>query len=232
MMVHMTKAWEGDWQEVLEKLDSFLPRLGPRWVIANNLEDRIEVIKAFRGKVDRFIVAEDYEKKALEFFNVTLGQERPYSVSELVGMYLAKDFEYLTFYASDIEISDHTWIKAGLALLDDTIVTVSPGWQGDALNPSQEFEDWVVAEKTIYPELIEVYDWGCSTPFFSDQAFLARVDTLRQPIYNFEDNFIASKYPWYGGNTFERRVGQFLAQTGKRKAILKDWNYVHETKPH
>lgn len=227
-IIHTTKCWAGDWQDVLAKIDTFLP--SPKWVIANNLVNRKEVAEAFKGKVDKFIVAEDYEKNALKFFKVVLDKERPYTVSELVGLYLAKRFDYLMHYAGDVEITDHSWINE--LLLTDEIVAVSPGWGGDENHPSQDFDTWVRQEQKIYPDLIRAYDWGCLTPFFSDQAYLIKVDTFRKPIYNFSNAFIAEKYPNYGGNSFERRVGQWMMETGKRRAILKDWKYGHTAKPH
>ena len=124
-----------------------------------------------------------------------------YSVAELCAIYLCKT-KYLAYVQSDC-ITDGDWVKDGIEILEKEkqISVISP-----------------YSEVNTYGEL----DY-----MFSDQAFLIRADEFNKPIYSFTEPEL-NNYPDYGGNSFEKMVGRYLHNSGKRRMILYEHYCHHE----
>lgn len=130
----------------------------------------------------------------------------------------ARGYEYILWYAGDVIPPKKNWTKYAVELLDYYPI-VSP-FQNE---PYREYVEMAKAQG--YPKLEET-DFGFTTVLFSDHAYISKVSTMESIDYNI-DNSIKDYYPQHGGNSFERRVAQWLADTDKRVAVLKDYKFYH-----
>ena len=113
------------------------------------------------------------------------------------------------------------WVTVALPLLEKYPI-VSPFWEIG-------YQEYVETAKREEKGGFEETDFGFEEHFFSDQAYFAKVSTMKAIDYNL-DHPIKAHYPPHGGNSFECRVAQWLSVTGKKRAVLKDFRYKHTTR--
>ncbi len=205
-----SKAWQGDYRRLLaggfdRKHSLCKYPFDERWLLLNNIDDELDkkTVKELTG-ADLVVWAADHADEALDFFGLKkkdLGKAYYYSICELVELYLAKDFDYLCHFASDTLLSKpYDWITPSIKLMetDPTIITTSPN-----------SEDSMA--------------YGMKNQFFSDQAYIIKVDEWRKPgvfSYLFPD---LNEFPSYGGDAlFERRAARYLNNHGKYRQLLKE----------
>lgn len=116
------------------------------------------------------------------------------------------DTEYILWYAGDVIPPTTDWVKDALPLLDDYPI-VTCRW--DDVEPDKDRTDF-----------------GWTTYLFSDQCYIARAEYMRNIDYE-TDHPIKKEYPQHGGNSFERRVAQWLASQGTPMAVLTNHRYQH-----
>lgn len=215
-LIVSTKAWQGDYLEVADRWSSIKCPF-ETWVVTNNLDDPFP-----EGVFDKVYRAEDYEWESQVMIDLEMGPERPYTVSEIVELRLAQDVDYLVHFASDVEPPDNwAWVPRGVSLLD-TYPIVTPCWED-----AEKYLAWHGAHAGL-GEVLRT-DFGFVDQTFSDQAYLVKPEVLSQKIYN-HDHPIKELYPAHGHNSFERRIGQWLADTDQWRAVLKDFTYYHVPK--
>lgn len=129
--------------------------------------------------------------------------------------------EYILWYAGDALPPKKDWITPALKLLEKYPI-VSPFWEDN-------FTDYVRTSKAQNRGIFTETDFGFEDQFFSDQAYIAKVKTMKNIDYSL-DHPIKQFYPQHGGNSFECRVGQWLATTDQKRAVLKDFTYRHTPK--
>lgn len=130
-------------------------------------------------------------------------------------------YDYILWYASDVKPPAEDWTEAALPLLDKYPM-VSPFWESN-------FDDYVRMMKQQERCSNEVTDFGFADQFFSDQAYFAKVETMLKIDYDTEHS-IRQYYPQHGGNSFECRIAQWLANTNQLRAVLRDFSYRHTTR--
>lgn len=148
-------------------------------------------------------------------------QAWPYTAPEMVEMHLANESraKYWVHYASDVGLSDWEWWKDAMPLLEDYAV-VMPFWASEGL------DTWVSwAKREPGQKTFETTPWGIETHMFSDQCFMVKLPfkpnlNCRHPI--------KQHYPAHGGNSFERRVAQWLARTNQKVAVMGQHHYNHQ----
>lgn len=132
-----------------------------------------------------------------------------------------RKYDYILWYASDVKPPEGDWITPALELLKDYPI-VSPFWTEDF----EAYALYSVQRGSLGG--FKKTDFGFEDHFFSDHAYLAKVETMVNIDYHL-DHPIKSHYPQHGGNSFECRVAQWLATTGQKRAVLKDFKYRHTT---
>lgn len=204
-----TKCWEGDWRTVLERAKTFhFDQL-----VMNNVEDPKTVEKAAKKLIDRVIIAEEYIKEAKKALDChPTPNAMPYSISELVEIYLADGL--LVHYASDVIPPSPEWITEAIPLLDK-YTAVSPFWEADVNDFAKH-----------HPQMLERTDFGFTTPYFSDQAYLIDPSVFRKKVYNHKHS-IGDDFPEHGHDDFEKRIAMWLADTNQRRAVLTKYRYFH-----
>lgn len=135
----------------------------------------------------------------------------------------ARKATHILWFASDVkpQFDIEVFKSVALPLLKDYPI-VSPFWG------TESFEYYSATAQRETGTGFEYTDFGFEDHLFSDQAYLAEVDTMFKLNYKC-DHPIKKHYPQHGGNSFECRVGQWLATTGKKRAVLKDFRYQHTT---
>lgn len=148
-----------------------------------------------------------------------IGEGHPYTVSELYAVNNVKS-EYILWYASDVKPPAENWIETAIPLLEEYPI-VSPFW-------SEPYKEYV---KTCDRQEVGGFkqtDFGFEDHMFSDHAYIARTEVMRNIDYE-TDSYVKKYYPPHGGNSFECRVAQWLEATDQRRAVLKDFQYRHTT---
>lgn len=145
--------------------------------------------------------------RVLSFFNLYEEDFKGgynYSIGELTAIWLAHSCDYLCYVQGDCTPTSGDWVTEGIDILekDPSVSAVSP--------------------------LSEVNTWHGSDnrdQFFSDQAFLIRIPEFRKAIY--EGGPDIPEYPPHGGDSFEKKVAQYLRRNGTYRHILTNHWYVH-----
>lgn len=131
----------------------------------------------------------------------------PYFTPEMKAINQCRT-DYFLWYSGDVIPPTTDWVSEALPLLDKyPIVTCL--WED---NPDTT---WLTPT-----------DFGWENYHFSDQCFIAKTEYLRSIDYE-ADHPIKEHYPAHGGNSFERRVAQWLAQQQTPMAVLKNHQYKH-----
>lgn len=210
-----TKMWEGDYKKILaggfeRKWSGCLYPFTEKWLIINNIDQKLdaEVVKDITG-ADRVIVAEDYAAEALRFFHLSekeLGEGYHYSICELVELYLAKDFDYLCHFASDVLMAnEYDWITPSILIMENApdVITTAPNSEDSIL-------------------------YGSKNHFFSDQMYLLKVSEWRKPLaFTYKSPELPEYPPRAGDALFERRAGRYLHNIGRYRQLLPSCWYSH-----
>jgi hypothetical protein len=201
-----TKCWKNDWYKFLgnafeRKWQSCQYPFDKKWLMLNN-DVPEEAMDNFRA--DRIINVPAYADEVLDFFNLKREDFKGgfwYSIAELAELYFARDFDYLCHLSSDsLIVPPKDWITKGIEILKN-----EP--QVSVVSPSSRVNTWH-NEKGL-------------DQYFSDQGYLIRVPEFRQKIYNFNKPELPD-YPRHGGNSFEKKVAQYLINTNHFRRILDD----------
>ena len=217
-----TKCWEKDWEYIISK--GYVNKLTPfnnynfneKLLFINNVNDpklvcnEAEKLKN-SGVIDNWYLVSDYEKEALEFFNIErssfIEKERDgycYSIAELVSIYLSKS-DYILHFSSDsvFKTNGYDWVTSSLKLMkeNENLVCVTPYWYDD----------------NQYSGI----GYSCR---FSDQCYLIKRDVFKNPIYNTKD-WGDGMFPVHGGNSFERRAYSYLYNNLNTQLIATDFNH-------
>jgi hypothetical protein len=126
-----------------------------------------------------------------------------YARGEVAAVFAAKT-DYICFVQGDAITEGGDWVTPALKILENELDVF-------LVSPASEVNTW---------HNVDGYDHYCS-----DQAFIARVSDLQEPVtYSVEG--IDTDYPSYGGDSFEHMIGKYLKATGKKRKILEEF-YVH-----
>jgi len=227
-----TKCWEHDWRHILDS--DWLRLLAERnaypfsekILMINNVKKASVVSKHAeraiqRGWITQYIIVAEHAAEALDFFSVSresLGVGYPYSIAELVGIFLCRS-DFLLHYAGDcMPAAASDWVSKAVRLMSQDprvkICNLHPG-----KDPGGEKHDLVDQTDDFY------IGRGCT-----DQCYLVRREDFRQRIYN-ESHPASARYPRYGGELFEKRVDSWLRNHGYLLATFKHAYYIHKNWP-
>ncbi len=227
-----TKCWEGDWKRILagEHLRLLAERnvypFSEKILMINNVIKPAVVSKHAeraiqKGWITKYIIVAEHAAEALDFFSVTresLGIGYPYSIAELVGIFLCRS-DFLLHYAGDcLPAGASDWVSRSVGLMSqDSRIKVCSLYPGE--NRGGEKPGLVGETDDFY--------LGCG---FSDQCYLVRTENFRQRIYN-ESHPASARYPRYGGELFEKRIDSWMQNHGHLAAAFKHAYYIHKNWP-
>ena len=233
----VTNCWEKDWKRMLctDHLSAnFQPLtkegVSCRVLLINNVQNREKVERLARQKVeqgvlDAFYFSEDYADQALQALQIEreflVRQAHDgfwYSIACLVGIYLCRT-PYLLYFMGDAGLpygQDTSWVTASIQQMeqDKRCIVANPVWNDCYKEAAQEAD---FQQGDFY------YSKG-----FSDQCFLIPVEAYRQNIYGYIHPVTEQRYPVYGGNCFERRVGAYLHSTDYWRLTYAKATYIHK----
>lgn len=224
-----TKVWEQDYRQVLtqQRIGAAVGRnqysFSRRTVYVNNVDRPGDAMRRAERLVsadllDDVVLVEDHAAAALRHFKLTrddLGRGYVYSISELVGLYLART-DYLLHFAGDTVLAGPLkWLPSAMALMErrQDVAVTNVSWSSDMEQPRGEASD------TDGDFLL---GYG-----FSDQMYLVRTDDFRQTIFG-ESHVASGRYPAYGGELFEKRVDAWMRNHRRLRATWVGGHYVHE----
>jgi hypothetical protein len=227
-----TKCWERDWKRILcgDRLRRLAERnafpFSEKILFINNVKNYPLVCRhaerAMQQKhITRYVIVEEHAAAALDFFSLdreSLGAGYPYSISELVSIFLCRS-EFLLHYAGDcLPAGRCDWVSPAIQLMqrDRRIKVCNLTWN----------ENYAEAKSESSGEVDDFYiGYG-----FSDQCYLIRAREFQAPIYN-ESHPDSARYPNYGGELFEKRVDAWMRNHGHLRATYKHASYIHKNAP-
>jgi len=224
-----TKCWEGDWKRILtgEHLRLLSERnvypFSEKILMINNVIKPAVVSKHAeraiqQGWITKYILVAEHAAEALDFFSISresLGIGYPYSIAELVGIYLCRS-DFLLHYAGDcLPAAASDWVSRAVGLM-----AKDPRIKVCSLHPGEDLG----GEK---PGLVGETDDFYLGQGFSDQCYLVRTENFRQRIYH-ESHPASARYPRYGGELFEKRIDSWLRNHGHLAAAFKHAFYTHK----
>ena len=139
-----TKCWEQDWRRILdgERLRLLAERntypFSEKILMINNVKN-ISVVTKFaeravqQGWLTKYINVEEHAGEVLDFFSISresLGAGYPYSIAELVGLFLCRS-DFLLHYAGDcIPAATSDWVPKAVQLMsvDPRVKVCSLDW--------------------------------------------------------------------------------------------------------
>ena len=227
-----TKCWEKDWRYLLKTniIKKNIARnnypFEKKVLMINNVLNYKIVTRAAdklisNGILTDYFLVDDYADKTLEFFNLTkedLGNGYYYSISELVSIFLCTT-KYLLHYSSDSKLKTKSnWINWALEEFnkDDKIKVANLTW-------NEKFD-------AAYNESIDENEKFYKGFGFSDQCYLIKTNDFRKCIYK-ENNPESKRYPFYGGELFEKRVDSWMRNNHYYRITYKHGSYYHKNFP-
>jgi hypothetical protein len=225
-----TKCYEHDWEYLLKgnRLKKMIRACGypfdSRVLYINNVQDRHQVesyaeSSVRSGVIDSFIHVVDYADEALRFYGCTEADFHGgyyYSIAELVSLYLCKT-DYLLHFSSDsIMENSVAWIQPAVEKMerDKTLIVANPTWNHKFHRAKEESID---EDEDFY------IGHG-----FSDQCYLVPASVFRAPIYGENNDISESRFPYYGGELFEKRVDAYMRNHGLLRITSKRASYRHK----
>ncbi|MGI8922773.1 MAG: class I SAM-dependent methyltransferase [Fimbriimonadales bacterium] len=192
-----------------------------RRLILNNIIDRERALSLAslllkNGFLTDVVLAEEVADDALDSLGVypkSLGRGYGYSLAELVGVH-ACTTEHLLHVSSDTSLQGTTWIEKAITLLrkNEQVKVVNPIWNDQIREARHE---------SLYEDDDFYYGYG-----FSDQCYLITAADFKAPIYG-ESLRGPSRYPDYGGESFEKRVDAWMRNNCYLRATYKHDSYFH-----
>jgi len=224
-----TKCYESDWEYLLKagrlkKMKDACRYPFDRSVLhINNVNDPDEVERwaaraVAAGVIDLYARVSDYADEALAFFGCepsAFGKGYYYSIAELVALYLCKT-DYLLHFSSDtVMANDEAWIASAMTKMEEDrrIIVANPTWN-DKFHRAREES---VAEDDDF-----FIGHG-----FSDQCYLVPCGAFRRPVYGETNPISESRFPHYGGDSFEKRVDAYMRNNGFLRITHKRASYRH-----
>lgn len=160
-----------------------------------------------RHKDAQLIIGNNLDRKFIDMGKVS----DIYHLPELKAVKECKT-KYILWYSGDVYPPNTNWILDAIPLLEKYQIATCRWERGNLKYHKEHIE--------------EVTDFGWTTFLFSDQCYIARTEFMQQIDYN-TVHPIAEFYPEHGGNSFERRVAQYLAKTKTPMAVLDNHFYTH-----
>ena len=225
-----TKVYENDWEYLLKgnrlkkMVEACHHRFDQTILYVNNVEHPSIVARyaeklVLSGVISSFVRVADHADEALRFFGLDADGFKGgyyYSIAELVGIYLCET-DYLLHFSSDtIMANEEEWIGSAMKKMeaDASMIVANPTWN----NKFHRAKDESITED-------ERFYTGHG---FSDQCYLIPASSFRAPIYNERNEVSDSNFPYYGGESFEKRVDAYMRNHGFLRITHKKASYRHK----
>lgn len=233
-----TTVWEKDWKKILEspgylqiaQIENHQFPFAECLLVINNVKELSLVKKtACRliddGVLSRFVVAEEIAEEMLSFFALKRtdfrgddGQPSDWvyfnALGPLAAIYECQS-DYLLYHTGDVRLDQPVdWIDKAVRLMEK-----NPRFQVANLMWNGKKNE---VKKESYQKRRGFY---FAKSGFSDQQFLVRKETFRNPIYG-TIHPESGHYP--RGEVFERRAYSAMRERGWERLIASHGSYTHE----
>lgn len=237
--------YDGNYEQVVSKDSWFFTfksdYITKKRLTINNLENIDNFYKLLKNtnkhEEIEIIFVDDYYQEANIFFNLNMTKDTlgyNYCLPYFVDILTTKT-PYILNVSSDcynqISIGDN-FFKDSIDVLknNDEYCVTTISWEESWLKigiptgiPSNIscIGEWEQINNTKFNKENEFEKFYCSE-FFSDQIFIGNIEKLKKLNYNLK-NITKQNEPWYGGgNSFELRLSNSLAEKNTFRLIYKD----------
>ena len=235
-MILSTTIYEKNFKQVLTDDNWFFkiesPSIAKKICIVNNLnsDDEFELLKQkFKHKAE-FVYCDDIWLEAVSAFNCDLHPDEisyRYSIQYFCALYVAlkKNVKYILNVGADCRMSDleiEDYIIESTSLLDSdpsVLLTTIPWSEGN-------FETIGNHEQNTYG-ITKRHDLFWFSKVVSDHVFFSSPQKLQTVDFNIKKNL--HPFPGYGGDSFEKRLFNYLISSDYYRAIYKKYNYYHNS---
>jgi hypothetical protein len=235
-LILATTIYEKNFKQVLTNDNWFfkieIPSITKKICIVNNLNsyDEFKLLEQkFEHKAE-FVYCDDIWLEAVSAFDCDLHPGEIsylYSIQYFCALYVAlkKNVKYVLNVGADCRISDleiEDYIVESASLIDSdpsVLLTTIPWSEGD-------FETTGNHEQDTYG-ITKRHDRFWFSKVVSDQVFFSSPQKLQGANFNIKENL--HSFPGYGGDSFEKRLCNYLVKADCYRAIYKKYNYYHKS---
>jgi len=216
------KTWEDVVNNRMENNLSFFNKdmFDEKTLIINNVSSFWEVYEKTKGKrICTYSTMNHEENKhvlscfglSLEDFSIGLY----YSIQHFSGIYITK-CDYLLHVSEDCDISnlDDGFIIESIEMMEQNhnLIVAFPRWCPDV---DSNFEQVLPKTDRFY------FQYG-----FTDQVYLIKTEAFKKDIYH-HTHPMSDRYPWYGGESFEKRVDAYMRKEHMYGIVHREYEYKH-----
>ena len=235
-MVLATTIYEKNFRQVLTddnwffKVDNTL--ISKKVCIVNNINSREEFNELKQRLEHRaeFVYCDDIWLEAVSAFNCDLHPRETsyrYSIQYFCALYFAltQNIKYVLNVGadcrmSDLEIEDYIIESASLLDSDPSVLLTTIPWS------EGNFEETGNHEQDTY-HITKRHDLFWFSKVVSDQVFFSSPHKLQEVDFNIKENL--HSFPAYGGDSFEKRLCNYLISSDCYRAIYKKYSYYHNS---
>lgn len=248
MITLNTIIYEGNFREFLKPDCWFFVfksiMVTDKLITVNNLtsEDEFnDLISELRKTYDfRVVFVKDEADKVKEIYKLNINESTVgynYTIPYFVAIEACKTSAFwnvATDCMDDIFVDDEFLWEGCVAVgIDRDCLTIMVAWAKDnhviGENTVGEYEELeMIKTMSKLPKLLDRFTIRQN---FTDQFFLARLDTLKQIDYNIDEKIAERVYqgPEYGGNSFEKRIVSHLVDRKLYNGVYKGPQYyIHD----
>lgn len=235
-MILSTTIYEKNFRQVLNPDSWFFSTknnlIAKKTIIVNNVSSLLELnsLKDLISEEVEFISSDLICQEALDFFNCDLSRSESsywYSIQHFCGLYdsFKKGEEFFFHIGADCTPffeNLENYIEDSMRLLnsDESVLATTIPWsEGD-------FTETGMHEQNIY-NITKRSDLFWFSKVFSDQIFFTSVSRMKQVDFNIKENI--HPFPGYGGDSFEKRLCNYMIVSDKYRSIYKKNHYIHKS---
>lgn len=227
-----TTCWENDWRYILltpdylrvKMIENHCYNFCDRVLVINNvchLSEVLEVAKSHvkNGTLTKYLIADDWEERALAFFNLKKSDFPNdwvyYNARGPLVAIFALQTDYLLYHTGDVWLPEKVdWIKRSICIMEKNrkVEVANLIWNGKIKEVKNE-------------SYRKTWNFFYAHEGFSDQQFLVKKRTFQAPIYG-EIREDSHHYP--RGDVFEKRVFSFLKNRNLERITCRRGSYIHE----
>lgn len=223
-IVYSINCWEQDYRILADDYEYRVALndypFDEMWLIVLNVNDKEDVKRLFKGRGIKLFFADELEKEVLSFFKLTkdsfedqYANGYKYSIASLIELYLAKDFDYICHFTSDVSlVRKGNWIREGIKEIES------------------EFGECVAARPgfPVYESSKETERKIRKTQVFSDHCYLLPVKKFRSSLPFIQASpRVLGIHPLYGGESFERKITRLLLVCDYHEVVINSAEILH-----
>lgn len=221
MIILSTVVWEKTFEEVLKQDSWFLtyksPLITRKLLVVNNVDSIEHLKQMIEGKDIEVCWVDDYQDAAKKHFGISIDENTLgyyYTIPYFVLLYKYPE-HYIFNVASDCDVvvGDDFFEDSIKELRKNNVYSTTIPWSDTIdVGKHEQVEEYPESDKFNY------------STGFTDQVFFTDTKKLKGIDFTIDCD---GDFPFYGGNSFEKRIICYQRAENKYRAVYKKYNFKH-----